>query len=673
MTRPLRPDDFHRIRLAEDPRISPDGRQVAYVLVEVDAERYRYRLSIRVLDETGEERTLTGPDDAGPRWSPDGRWLAFVRRPEPGVKPLTEAEQAAGVGRPQLWVIPSEGGEARQLTRLRNGCGDPVWAPDGRRLVVVAAVGEGDDPESERPGPDELRVPSVRRLDRLWYRVDGEGWIYDRRRHLFLVDAAGGEATQLTDGDWDDTHPSWSPDGSRIAFTSDRSAARWSWPAAAVWVLDVAGGAVTRISDEDDGCERAAWSPDGARLAWRAVRRREHSGFTDVRVAPSGGGDSLLLTGDFIPTCHNATIDDQRAGHGADDVFWSVDGREVLALASAAGETHLWALAADGGARRQVTEGRRVLFGVSAAGDGQRLAIAMSDPATPGDVALIDLAGGWERRLTSLNHALFAEAPPLQPAEFSCRAADGAELQGWVLRPDPAPPGPLPAVLEIHGGPQAMYGWGFMLEFQLLAGAGVAVVYGNPRGSCGYGREFSGAVMGDWGGGDHADLTLLLDTAIAQQGLDAARLGVAGGSYGGYMTLWMIGHSDRFRAAVAMRSVSNFATTFGTSDFGWEIVDGAGGTPWGDGAKLAERSPVTYVTEMRTPLLLLHSDRDLRCPISESEQVFAALKYLGREVELVRFEGQSHDLSRSGHPRSRVIRLGLILDWMRAHGVMPPA
>jgi dipeptidyl aminopeptidase/acylaminoacyl peptidase len=226
----------------------------------------------------------------------------------------------------------------------------------------------------------------------------------------------------------------------------------------------------------------------------------------------------------------------------------------------------------------------------------------------------------------------------------------------------------LPTILQIHGGPSAMYGMTFFHEFQFLAAQGYAIVYSNPRGSTGYGRSFSTAIQLDWGGKDFLDVLAGLDAAIARGGIDESRLGVAGGSYGGYMTNWIVGHSDRFRAAVTMRCVSNFASFFGTSDLGWQLaVDEIGTTPWENLSQLMKHSPISYVADIHTPLLILHSDNDLRCPISEGEQLFISLKYLGRQTKLVRFEGQTHDLSRNGHPRSRVIRLREIADWFNQY------
>jgi dipeptidyl aminopeptidase/acylaminoacyl peptidase len=286
--------------------------------------------------------------------------------------------------------------------------------------------------------------------------------------------------------------------------------------------------------------------------------------------------------------------------------------------------------------------------------------------------------GGRTARVTELNAPLFREVDLATVEEFSFKGADGWDIQGWIMRPKalPTPPPQAgegngrrpPAILEIHGGPMAMYSWSFFFEFQLLASHGYPVVFTNPRGSTGYGRAFSAAVNNDWGGKDFQDIMAGIDAAVANGWVDPDRLGVAGGSYGGYMTNWTVGHTDRFKAAVTMRCVSNLASIFGTGDLDWILtIDTMDAVPWKDLNRLMERSPITYVEKITTPLLILHGERDLRCPISEGEQLFTALKLLGREVRMVRFEGQSHDLSRSGHPRSRTIRLRHIVSWFISH------
>jgi dipeptidyl aminopeptidase/acylaminoacyl peptidase len=676
MTRRLEPQDLYAIRLVEDPQIAPDGERIAYVIAEIDRESYEYHRSIWVADASGKgepRRYTAGDNDRSPRWSPDGTSLAFVRGPVGEVKPKDKEERERGVGKPQLWLLPATGGEARQLTWARDGAGDPSWSPDGESIAYVAEVGEPDDREAADAQLEDKKVPAVRTIDRLWNRFDGKGWNYERRSHLFRIPSNGGRPEQLTDGDWDDGSPAFSPDGRRIAFTSDRAEERWSWPGNDIWVLELASKRHKRLTDERVFAGPPAWSPDGRQLAFAASPRRESEGYTDLMVVDANlPGSAQRLTEDFKPTFGDTCIDDQRADHGGPYLSWSTDGTEIYAQASGRGSSLLYATPSQGGEPRVVIDGQRRIYGWSIDRNRRRIAFASSDPATPGDLFVQDI-GGRPSQLTQLNAELFRDAELARPEEFSYKGADGWDIQGWIMRPGPHPQAregeKPPAILEIHGGPAAMYGWTFFYEFQLLAAHGYAVVFTNPRGSTGYGREFSNAVRNDWGGKDFQDVMAGLDTAVLKGWVDPDRLGVGGGSYGGYMTNWIIGHTDRFKAAVTMRCVSNMATMFGYSDLGWFLtVDEMGGAvPWKNLDWLMERSPITYVDRMTTPLLILHSDNDLRTPIEEGEQLFTALKYLGRDVKMIRFEGQTHDLSRNGHPRSRVIRLRQITGWFLRH------
>ncbi len=637
--------DLLHLRFVSDAQISPDGRRVAFVVTTLSEERDEYLSAIWLVDtEGGEPRQFTaGPlRDRFPRWSPDGRHLGFISEREAGKKG-------------QVHVMRADGGEPRRLSDMRHGVGGFAWSPDGSRLVFGARVGGPPEPETE--AEKRLSQP-VRVITTLAYKMNGEGFVYDRRSHLFVVAADGGPARQITDGDWDDLHPAWSPDGRAVAFASARHADRDFDDALDIWVVPADGGEPRRITDTAGPAVRPAFSPDGGAIAY--LGRRMLKGFgrnVPVLAVPAAGGASRNLT----------TALDRSFGSLDQAPLWSEDGASVIVAAEDRGRLSVYRVPAAGDGRPAcIVGGPRVVGGVSVAATGERLAFVASDPLTPPEVFLCETHGGAERRLTDLNRAWRAEVQLAAPERFTFARA-GHEVEGWVMRPPGlGPGGRAPVLLNVHGGPHAAYGYGFFDEFQVYAGAGYGVVYLNPRGSQGYGEAFTHAVVGDWGGGDVDDVLAGLDEALRRfPFMDPARLGVMGGSYGGFVTSWIVGHTDRFVAACSERAVNSQLSMFGTSDIGYLFneVELGGALPWEDPKRYAERSPLTYASRITTPLLIVHSEDDLRCPMEQAEQLFAALKVLRREVVLVRFPGENHELSRSGRPRHRLERFRIILDW----------
>jgi dipeptidyl aminopeptidase/acylaminoacyl peptidase len=639
------PEDLTRIQFVTDPQLSPDGRRVAFVVTTLSEERDEYLSNIWVVDVAGgvPRRFTAGPRrDLEPRWSPDGSRLAFL-------------SERTAKDKLQLYLMPADGGEATKLTALDNGVSAIAWAPDGARLAFVSAVGGYKEPEGE----DEKRKSRPARvITSVKYRFNGEGFIYDRRPHVFVVSLDGASPTQITEGDFIDADPTWSPDGESLVFASARHGARDDDDASDLWRVPAKGGTPQRLTATAGPVMLPAFSPDGRTIAFLA--RAELNAYgrnVQLFTVPSDGGQATCLSSALDRSCGALHVRPS----------WSPDGRSLTVAAEDRGDIGLWRVAATGSAAPQrIVGGERVLNGFSASADGRTLAFAASRTVAPAEVFVCGADGGDERRLTDLNRAWVESVALSAPERFRFTRA-GFELDVWVMRPAGLVAGQrYPTLLNIHGGPHAQYGHNFFDEFQVYAGAGYAVVYTNPRGSQGYGEAFTQAVVGDWGGGDYADVMAALDEALARYPfIDPERLGVLGGSYGGFLTSWTVGHTKRFKAACSERAVNCQYTMFGTSDIGhsFNVVELGGPLPWEDMARYIERSPLTYAKDMTTPLLILHSEDDLRCPIEQGEQLFVALKKLKREVRFVRFPGENHEMSRSGKPRHRLERFRHILDW----------
>ncbi len=659
--RPVQPDDLFNLTFIGDVAISPDGGTICYVQTRMDRETNEYRSDLWTIPATGNigdaVRFTSEPRTIGqPRWSPDGRWLAFL-------------SDRDGKGKRHLWAIPTTGigGEARRLTSGDQPVSDYTWATDSTRLAFVR--GEKIAPPPPNPAATGRVADDVLTITRIRNKADGRGFIYDRRNHLWTVTLDSIE-TRLTEGDHDNAAPAWSPDGSEIVFVSKRMADADFTNTTELYVIPAAGGTARRLPTPEGPVDAPAWSPDGARIAFVGSGRAEVAGAVSrLWVIPADGNGPAR---DLTPTLDlNIGLDvssDSRAGLAATRPVWSVAGDALFFLASTRGTTPLWRVALDSSEPERVVDGAQQVQSFSFARDGETLALNLGDSLNPGDVHL--RTGAEPRRLTDANGDFFATVALVAPEAFTFAGAEGWEVQGWLMPPAERREGEKhPLVLEIHGGPHTAYGEMFFFEFQCLTAQGQGVLFINPRGSTGYGEQFTTASNDDWGGNDYRDLMRGVDAAIARAPwIDGARLGVTGGSFGGYMTNWIITQTDRFTAAVAQRSICNMVSKWGVSDIGYH-GNGLqwGGPPWKSPQFYLDRSPLTHVMKVVTPLLLIHSERDLRCPIEQAEQFFTALKYLRREVVLVRFPDEGHELSRSGQPLHRLERLQRIAGWFRAH------
>ena len=654
--------DYYRLNVVSNPALSPDGRRVAFILTTVveDKDRRHTEIWMAPADGSAPAFRYTSPstEATGPRWSPDGGLLAFSSKREGSDDDIWFLRTAA------------PGGEAFQIKGVHAM---PVFSADGQWL---AYTWRGDEPDSikketwrTRVSPTAItRGPDPKRFDGRVYTsipivADERGYLPPRelRRpsHLYLVPIAGGTPRQLTKGELSQTSPAWSPDGKTIVYEQDSTENTEvrddAYPA--LFLLTIADGTTRALRTGFAQSSSAAWSPDGQTIAFVCSKGRGME--NDICVVPVNGGSTRNLTADW-------SLD-------PNDPTWSADGKTIYFNAETNGNVHLFAVAASGGTVRQITTGERQLRGFTLSADKRSLAYTASD-VTHGTelyVAPLAPARGTERRLTTFNDSLFKQVALIPADTFWFTGVGGLKIEGWLMRPFGYQPGKsYPLVLSIHGGPHSNYGNVLFPEFQMLAGQGYWTLFTNPRGSTGYGYAFTYATRGRWGMEDYQDLMQAVDIAIARakRGVDTTRMAVLGGSYGGFMTNWIVGHTNRFRVAQTDRSIFNWYSWYGSSDAQGLTEYEFRGAPWESDSLYRVLSPMAYVNNMHTPMLIVHSEDDKRVPITDAEQLFMSLRKRGVPAEFVRYPRSFHGLSRTGPPWLLVDRLERIRTWF-AHWI----
>jgi dipeptidyl aminopeptidase/acylaminoacyl peptidase len=672
--RPIKADDLLRIKFVGDPQISPDGSRILFVRKVIN-DKNKYVANLCTVDLDGNVRQWTGGDSGAGhgRWSPDGTMIAFI----------SSREEKKG----QLFIMPVDGGEAMSITNLPEGSvGGFRWSPDSTKIAFtfreqLPGWTESDKKDREAKG---LSEPPVE-IDDIWYRLDGDGYFAGQRYKLYLVDVGTKEAKEFYSGAADGNYSfDWSPNSDELIVAHTASKRPHAEPPnIQLFRVNLDGQAwqLEGLPKGEKGSVR--WSPDGITIAYCGdVDENDPWGVRNTKayIVPAQGGEPKCLTDKSDFDMAVGSLSDTREASYDAVLEWLPDSKSLYVQVGFNGEVQLGRVSVEGGCEL-LTEGRHVITVGNHAYGANRIAAAVGTATKLPEIAVIEpeLATGRmaPKVLTNLNSDFHDEIELSEPEEFwleSTPNKDGSEskLHGWVMKPiGYLEPKRYPAVLEIHGGPHAQYGWAFFHEFQLLAASGYVVVYTNPRGSKGYGERYCAEIKHDWGHKDWEDIQTVTRWMQHQSYIHPGQMGVMGGSYGGYMTNWVIGHCQDFKAAITDRCVSNMVSMAGNSDFPFNKDGYFKGVAWGSLEKIKDlwaQSPISYFEDVKTPTLIIHSVGDLRCNIEQGEQVFTALQQQGIESRFVRYPvSTSHGMSRNGPPDLRLHRLGEILKWWERH------
>ncbi len=653
-------EDLYKLRLPGAVAISPCEKYIAFTVERMDKKEKKYFSNIFVHDITmGKTMPFTHGNhyDQTPVWSPDGMRLAFI----------STRDKKTGI-----YIMPSRGGSEKQLLEIDGAINNLQWSADNRHLVFALRYNDSHFIEDEK---EKKKPPVYRHITRLFYRLDGLGYLPHDRTQIYTLDIESVALRKITKGKRDNINPHLSPDGKWIVYVSNRR------PDEALeidntdlFIIPFKGGREHKIHTPPGPVNLPRFSPDSKYIAYLGSDNPDEStGVINMHVWLVGINNSPRAR-DLMPgydRCANdQTLGDMGEGHGA-KLGWSADGRRIYFMSSDTGVTNLFYIPRKGGKPTRVFKGKCHVKDFSLNGRTTTIAFIYSDLTCPGEVMTCPADHGGEKKAvthTRLNGFLQKEITLSRTREVWFKSFDGTEIQGWLVYPPGFKVGRrYPSILEIHGGPQAQYGFTFFHEMQYLAAQGYVVFYTNPRGGQGRGETWAKAIVADWGGLDYKDCMAAAAYLEKQKFINPRRMGVTGGSYGGYMTNWIIGHTDRFKAAVTQRSVVNLSSFLGSSDVGFDFIKEFKGWPWTRPELYEKCSPITYYKNVKTPVLIIHSEQDLRCNIEQAEEMFLMLKVLKKKVEMVRFPEESHGLSRHGRPDRRIARLTWIARWFNRY------
>jgi dipeptidyl aminopeptidase/acylaminoacyl peptidase len=680
-----------------NPQVSPDGSRVAFTRVVVDAKRTGYETSLWTVDTAGGKspvRLTNGKHDGAPRWSPDGKRIAFVRG--------GEKDDAGKPKPPQIAVLSLEGGEAWVITSLPKGASNPVWSPDGKRIAFISGTspediakekskaekGAKNPPDAkdgkntavaEKAEPESDHESDVHLVTHAVYRANGQGYLdFKHPDHIWVLDVptTSDELTtpkQLTKGAYDEGELQWSPDGKVIYFLMQRvQEPYYELPTTDLYSVSSDGGEVAKITSIPMNIGDLALNADGRKFAFHGevtqpIRSYSQPDLFVMDNAPNAKPRNLTAQFDFdMGSGVGGDNAPPRGGHGS-GLYWTADGKSLIDTVAKVGTAYLARVDAESGDIKMLTPQREAVVDFSMTRDGQHIVALISDPTRVGD--LFAVSDGKQAQITDFNHKLWSQLNLTMPEEINYTSFDGKQIQGWIQRPpnfDAKKQYPL--ILNIHGGPHSAYGWIFDHEFQWMAAKGYVVLYVNPRGSTSYGQDFGNIIQYKYPGDDYKDLMIGVDELLKRGYVDAKKLGVTGGSGGGVLTDWTVTHTNRFAAAVSQRDISNWASWWYTADFTLFQPTWFKAPPFKDPQDYANRSAITFVENIKTPMLFVLGEEDSRTPPdSGGEQLFRALKFLKRPAAIVFFPRETHELSRSVEPWHRIERLDHIVHFFDKH------
>lgn len=658
MTTYLTKEHLYDIQSITNPVLSPNNEEAVFirtVMNEEDNKYYAHLYHVALQDKEITQWTFGKERVSSPKWSSDGKTIAF----------LSNREE-----KNQLFVMNKNGGEAKKVADFPLGVSSFVWSPCNKKLWVAASL-KDDKTFTEKVEKEDKKLPEAYVVDKLKYKMDGVGGDGLRKQgistHIAQV-SLDGEITQFTEGNHAYSLNGISNDGKTLIIGVNRTENQDFEFRQPLYLVDIETKQETVLVDQDGYYGGAVYSFDDRYIAYvgsdASFKNATHA---NVYVYDTETAETVELTAGIDAPVGDYAVADVQQGVQVPAVVWTETNALYFQL-STMGDVRLYYATLDGAIYPASPEGEHI-YGYDIFKSGNEALVTVSNPTFLGELFHIDITTGERTQLTHFNDALLEEVTLSSPEPIVYKGAKDWDVHGWIMKPANYSEGEkYPLIVEVHGGPHTMYANSFFHEMQLLAAQGYGVLFVNPRGSHSYSQAFVDAVRGDYGGGDYEDIMAGLDYALANYSwIDEQRLGITGGSYGGFMTNWVVGHTNRFKAAVTQRSISNWISFFGVSDIGYYFSDWQIGTDMMDVETLWKHSPLKYAKNVETPLLILHSEKDFRCPIEQAEQLYVTLKTMGKEVGFVRFPDCDHNLSRTGTPNLRLQRLDQIVSWFKKY------